>query len=332
MRMTFNNPTHEADERARPEKPATTISVVIPDYGYSPYLVENVAALLSGTRSPDELIVSHSGPHDPTERLQSRFPSLRVIHTAERLLAGAARNRGALEASGNWIAFMDSDVRPTERWLESLWAAVESGVGRLVVGSVGYEVSGGYWGLCLWICEFSGQFPHLPSEHRWAGASCNMLVERQALLNAGGFPSEFQPGEDTTLFARLREQGERQWFASDAEVRHINPSGFNRFVHHQLKLGKWSAVCRRLFPLDGAIAAKIWPLALVLWFVRLALISGRVIRGGPPFVWRHLWLFPGVCLGTILWNVGFFEGLAAPLPKIPSGPAGSSGVSRVSQR
>jgi len=309
-----------------PKKARSTISVIIPDYGESPYLADNIAALLSGTRRPDQVIVSHSGSHDPTEHLKDRFPEVCVLHSEERLLGGAARNRGALAANGHWIAFMDSDVRPTECWLEKLSEAANRGLGKLIVGSVGYQVTGGYWGLCLWACEFSGQFRHLPSGPRTGGASCNMLVEKELFIGAGGFASEFQPGEDTSLFARLRQQGETQWYAAEAEVKHFNTPGFGRFLYHQAKLGKWSAVCRRLFQLDGSLATKFWPLAPILWIVRFSLISWRMIRGGPRFAGLYLWLFPGVCLGTILWNFGFFKGLVAPLPNVPSGPIKSSVV------
>ncbi len=291
------------------------VSVIIPDYGHSPYLRENIAALLTGTRVPEEVIISHSGPDDPTARLKADFPQVAVLHSDERMLGGAARNRGAQSARGSWVAFLDSDVQPSKIWLESMLDAASAGSReRFVVGSVGFQTSGGYWGLCLWMSEFSEMCPHLPSREQIGGASCNMLVRKRDLVSAGGFPTEFQPGEDTALFARLREMGRQQWFASRAQVRHFNLPGFRRYLRHQRRLGRWSAVVRRSFALPGSWAIRAWPLAPFVWVARLALFAKRACRGGIGSTAMFFFLLPGILVGLIAWNVGFLNGLTAQAP------------------
>jgi GT2 family glycosyltransferase len=297
-----DRPTGRANDR---------VTVVIPDYGRSPFISQNIAALLAGTRAPDEVIVSHSGPHDPTARLKAEFPQVLVLHSDERMLGGAARNRGAEVARGEWIAFLDSDVCPSETWLEAMLASANGGNReRFVVGSVGYQTTGGYWGLCLWLSEFSEMLPHLPSREQVGGASCNMLVKKQDFLSAGTFPTEFQPGEDTVLFARLREIGRQQWFASQAVVRHYNLPGFHRYLRHQMNLGRWSAIVRRSFALQGAWLVRFWPLAPFAWIARLALFTKRICRGGAGTIALFFLLLPGILVGLIIWNAGFLNGLA----------------------
>lgn len=289
------------------------ISVVIPAYGQCPHLPDVIDAILSQSIQPKEIIVAHSGSFDPTSVLTAKSDLIRVFHSDRRLLAGAARNLGAQHARGRWFAFLDADVKPTRTWLQRLIEAAGDRGDRLLVGSIGYEVSGGYWGLCLWVTEFSAIHPGLPDGEKVDGASANMMVPAEAFRRCGGFPTKFQPGEDTVLYARLREAGLTQFFCAAAEVRHYNPSGVRHYLGHQYKLGQWSAVCRRVLPLRGHLATRFWPLAPALWIGRLYLIVTRVWRKGGIELLKALPLLPGMVLGLLVWNVGFIRGLQTEL-------------------
>jgi GT2 family glycosyltransferase len=282
------------------------VSVVIPAYGHCPHLPGLVRAVLAGTLTPLEVIVSHTGPGDPTGLIE---PSerLRVLHRSERLLGGGARNRGAAAARGAWLAFVDADVLPRADWLARLLEMAERGPGRFVVGSVGYAVSGGYWGLANWIGEFSEQAPWHPMRQQRGGASCNMLVRAEDFRAAGGFPEEYQPGEDTMLFARLTGMGRAQWFEPAARVDHYNQSGLRSFARHQYRLGYHGALIRQRVALRGSLAARVWPLALGIWIPRLGLMARRLAAGGPGWWLRGLALAPGLVLGSWIWAAGFLR-------------------------
>ena len=73
----------------------TGTSVIIPAYGHCPHLPTVLRALLEGSVRPIEIIVSHSGPDDPTADIAAISDTVSVLHHADRLLGGAARNRGA---------------------------------------------------------------------------------------------------------------------------------------------------------------------------------------------------------------------------------------------
>lgn len=297
-----------------------SVSVVIPAYGACPHLPQVVDAVLAQSRPALEIIVVHSGADDPGGALSQKSDAVRVVHGERRLLAGAARNLGLRQARGRWVAFLDADVRPTPTWLERLLEAAGGGPDRFVVGSIGYEVSGGYWGLCLWVSEFSAVHPYRPDGAQEGGASANMLVPAEALRRTGGFPTEFQPGEDTIAAARLREAGLTQWFCARAEARHYNVGGMRHTLAHQYRLGRWSAACRRAYPLRGHLGVKYWPLAPALWLGRLALILGRTWprnRAG----WRTvLPLLPGIVLGLLAWNLGFLSGLRLDMAALVERP------------
>lgn len=288
----------------------TAISVVIPAYGHCPHLPPLVQSILDGSRLPDEIIVSHTGPGDPTGTLPAS-ELVRVLHQDERLLGGGARNRGAAVARGDWLVFVDADVRPRPDWLENLVGMAEAAPGRFVVGSVGYAVSGGYWGLCNWICEFSEQVPWHPARRQRGGASCNMILSAADFRAAGGFPEDYQPGEDTMLFSHLNALGREQWLVPAAQVDHYNQSGLRAFARHQYRLGYHSALVRQQVALRGSLAARVWPLALGLWIPRLGLFARRIAGGGPRWWVRGLALAPGLLLGSWIWTAGFIRRVAA---------------------
>lgn len=283
----------------------TETSVVIPAYGYCPHLPALIRALLAGVEPPDQVIVSHSGPNNPADELAGISDSVTVLHDPGRLLGGAARNRGAGIAEGEWIAFIDADVRPRTDWLCALLQAARHSPDRFVVGSVGYATTGGYWGLCNWLCEFSEQAPWRLAGRQSGGASCNMVLRAADFRAAGGFPEDHQPGEDTMLFARLNEMGRMQWFEPAARVDHHNQSGLRAFARHQYRLGYHSALVRQQVALRGSIATRIWPLALGLWIPRLALLGRRIVGGGPTWWLRGLGFTPGLVLGSWIWTTGF---------------------------
>ena len=85
------------------------ISVVIPTYNRSAEIPSALRSVLGQTLQPLEVIVVDDGSTDSTEEVLGPFMGkIRYIKTANRG-ASAARNRGVVEAKGDWIAFLDSD-------------------------------------------------------------------------------------------------------------------------------------------------------------------------------------------------------------------------------
>jgi GT2 family glycosyltransferase len=271
-----------------------------------------VTALVTQTSPAKEIIVVHSGPNDPSERIGHLCSNLRIAHEDRRIFAGAARNIGAEYAESKWIAFIDSDVLPDPSWLASLLDAANEAPNRFVVGSVGYTQAGGYWGLVLWATEFSGIHPYIPDGEVQGGASANMLVPRDAFRQVSGFNERFTASEDSLLAADLRELGLTNWFCAAARGGHFNVKGMRHCLGHLHWLGYWGALCRRVRPLRGALAIKFWPFAAGLWAAKFFLTYYRVFRWGRGSRLRFLALAPGVLLGQFAWNIGFLSGLFRP--------------------
>jgi len=102
------------------------VSVIIPTYNRSRFVVEAVESVLCQSYDDFELIVVDDGSTDDTSSVLAAFGGrIRVIRQQNRGPAGA-RNRGLSEASGELICFLDSDDLWLQRKLERQVAFLDS--------------------------------------------------------------------------------------------------------------------------------------------------------------------------------------------------------------
>jgi glycosyltransferase involved in cell wall biosynthesis len=92
------------------------ISVIIPTFNRSGVLLRAIHSVLNQSYKHFELIVVDDGSTDETERLLKPFIENQSIQYVRQDNKGvsSARNRGVSHASGEWLAFLDSD----DEWLE----------------------------------------------------------------------------------------------------------------------------------------------------------------------------------------------------------------------
>lgn len=88
---------------------ALSISVIIPTFNRAHLIRRALDSAVAQAREGDEIIVVDDGSVDDTQSVVSRCDNrVRYVRTANGG-AGAARNRGVLEAHGDLVAFLDSD-------------------------------------------------------------------------------------------------------------------------------------------------------------------------------------------------------------------------------
>ena len=91
---------------------APLVSVVVPVYDVEAYLPEALDSVLAQSHRALEVVVVDDGSTDGSGALADdyagRDPRVRVVHTPNRGL-GAARNVGVRHATGEILAFADSD-------------------------------------------------------------------------------------------------------------------------------------------------------------------------------------------------------------------------------
>lgn len=91
------------------ETPPRRVSVVIPTYNRAELLDHAIASVLHQTTAADEIIVVDDGSTDSTPDLVAGYGPPVVLLTQDHAGSAAARNLGLAQATGDWVAFLDSD-------------------------------------------------------------------------------------------------------------------------------------------------------------------------------------------------------------------------------
>jgi|GEM_PF-176230 len=90
--------------------PQARVSVIIPTYNRAELVVRAISSVLAQTVPIHQVIVIDDGSTDATLDLVKTYADrIDIISLEENVGVSAARNRGLLSATGDWIAFLDSD-------------------------------------------------------------------------------------------------------------------------------------------------------------------------------------------------------------------------------
>lgn len=183
------------------------VSIVMPCYNASGHLVRSVASVQAQTMGDWELVAVDDGSRDDTwtqlVQLAQADPRIRPLQQANTG-AGPARNRGLQAASGEYVAFLDSDDTWHPRCLDSLLQALQADP-RARIAYCGWQNIGLGGGR---------DAPYVPPDYE-AGDKLESLLRScpwpihaalcrlQDVLDAGGFDPELTSCMDYDLWLRL---------------------------------------------------------------------------------------------------------------------------------
>jgi len=202
-----------------------TVSVVIPCYGRSDLLDACLQAVgHDRPLTPYEVVVVDNGSPDDTAEVAEAHGA-RVVSLATNLGFSVGCNRGAAEAVGDPVVFLNNDTEPEPGWLDALVAPfVDPDVG--VVGARLHRPDGTphHTGV-----EFR-RTPNLEAyETDWerpagqvpAVTGACMAVARRCWRTVGGFDQGFWNGyEDVDLCLKARRAGWDVYYQPAARVMH----------------------------------------------------------------------------------------------------------------
>jgi len=123
--MTTTTTSNVLTTRIHPPKFRPFISVVIPTFNRAQQVQVALRSVLAQTYAEFEVIVVDDGSTDTTQEVVERFvgeqngtgKQVRFFSQSNQG-PSAARNKGIVEARGDWIAFLDSDDQLLPETLE----------------------------------------------------------------------------------------------------------------------------------------------------------------------------------------------------------------------
>ena len=207
-----------------------TVSVIMPTFNHARYLRAAIDSALAQTHPPHEVIVVDDGSTDATPAILSEYGDrIRAMRQPNAGVA-AARNAGLATASGDYVAFLDSDdvwaPDKLERQL-ALFAAnpalglVHCGVERMDAN--GSRLSVSLDGLDGWVAE---EMLRLDRDVFSGPGSCTMVPKRIA-DEAGGFDPRLPVSEDWDFCYRVAARYPVGYVRAPLVRYRIHPAGIH---------------------------------------------------------------------------------------------------------
>lgn len=223
------------------------ISVIVCAYNAQATIRECLEGLARVDYPNFEVIVVNDGSTDATGAIAQEY-RVRLISTENRGLSNA-RNTGLQAASGEIVAYLDSDAFPDPNWLQYLAAAfIDSdnvGVGGPNVAPTGLGT------LANCFDNAPGGPAHVLLSDREAEhiPGCNMAFRKDNLVAAGGFdPALRIAGDDVDVCWRIQARGWRIGFSPGALVWHHRRTTLRSYWKQQRGYGRAEALLEKKWP------------------------------------------------------------------------------------
>lgn len=224
------------------------VSIIIPTANRASSLGITLKSLLKNENLKErfEIIVVDNGSVDSTKEIIlnfiSSYPRINTRYFFEPipgLLSG--RHRGALEAQGNILIFIDDDIDVSKEWLPSILDAFNNPDVHLVGGRnlPKYEVNPPGWleyfwktdkngKYCGWLSllDFGDRVKEVDPSYVWG---LNYAIRKQTLFDLGGFhpdciPSAiqyYQGDGETGLSLKIKEKKLKALYSPGAVIHHL---------------------------------------------------------------------------------------------------------------
>lgn len=225
-----------------------TISVVISTYNRYVYLKEALDSLVCQDLPADsfEIIIVDNNSHDKTPELVASYcnrsePATRYVKELKQGLS-FARNRGAQEARGSIVAFMDDDAIADKGWLRELMSIYRQFPDAGVVGGkikLTWPVEKPTWlthnlEISFGALDYGDKIQELRYPRTPFGG--NFSVPKALFLELGGFNealgrtrARLLSSEEVYLCHLMEQRGKKVYYAPQALVYHtVLPERINR--------------------------------------------------------------------------------------------------------
>ncbi|HMM81114.1 MAG TPA: glycosyltransferase family A protein [Pyrinomonadaceae bacterium] len=270
------------------------VSVIIPNYNYGRFLREAVDSALGQTVAPHEVIVVDDGSTDDSGEILASYGERIIVIRQQNQGVGAARNKGAEIATGEFLAFLDADDYWAPTKLEKQLAVFESDpeIGLVHCGFQNVDADSKLLDANLsgsegWVADKLLRFE--PSITAPGGTT---MIRREGFWSVGGYDANpnLHPSEDWDLSYRIA----RKWkygFVSEPLLfyRQHGKGGHTNIARMEramlIGFGKAFADDRELHPIKNECYAKLYLVLAGSYFQ--AGQYGGFLRNAAKSIWRR---------------------------------------------
>jgi GT2 family glycosyltransferase len=272
-------------------------SVIIPTYQRPALLARCLEALAQSSTAQEDyevIVVDDSSPL-ALDEIVAPFGERMAVRLLRQANAGpaAARNTGAAEARGKFLAFTDDDCIPTAGWLDALARPLRAAPHRMVGGRVRNALRANpYSSASQAIIDVVYAYYNANPSHARFFASNNMALPADTFRSLGGFTASFRTSEDRDLCDRWLGAGYPLVCASDAVVDHAHELTLRAFWRQHLGYGRGACRFYRAHAQRSAADSTLGPGFYVAMLCRLpqmlrALpVSSAVVLAGLLGLWQ----------------------------------------------
>src|SRR5438552_9684187 len=195
-----------------------------------------------------EIILCDNGSKDGSaDYVRDRFPHIRLVALDQNYGFAEGNNRAVQQASGEWIGFLNNDMRVNPDWLTKMLAPLDEQPQIACLGSKIMNWDGSAIDFIGGGVNFEGhgfQVDHgrktsTHDQSRRVLFACGgaMLIRHNVYREVGGFDNDyFAFFEDVDLGWRMNLLGYDVWYNSAATVFHRHHGTARKIPYHKLRV------------------------------------------------------------------------------------------------
>jgi glycosyltransferase involved in cell wall biosynthesis len=284
-------------------------SIIVPTYARPRQVAACLQSLvhLDYPRDRFEVVVVDDGSETPPEVVVAPFHDHLNITLLTQLHAGpaAARNTGAVQAKGKFLAFTDDDCAPAHDWLQALAERFATTPDPTIGGQILNALPDNPYSTAsqVLIDYLYAHYNADPNQARFF-ASNNLALPADRFHAIGGFDTTLPlaAGEDRKFCDRWLHHGNRMIYAPEVLIYHAHPLTFRTFWRQHFNYGRGAFRFHQARARRGKRRIRLEPLSFylnLLWYpfsqarsrqalLLTALLVMSQVASTAGFVWQGM--------------------------------------------
>ena len=228
-----------------------TVSIIIPCYNAEKTIYNTINSIKESISNCDlpcnwELIIINDGSTDNTKSILEKTDNIMLINHKSNQSLSSARNTGIKNSTGNYIAFIDSDIEVSKKWFLEMLMVLEKNLNIIgVTGTLNPKSRE----------QMSPLNKYLFSKHRGQQVInkntdlnykffvfSNTIIRKSVLDEVGVFDENLMHygGEDTELAIRINAKFPNKMRKLGAKSYHLTNKNLQRYLLNMFDYGRYN--------------------------------------------------------------------------------------------